>query len=146
VLEEESHQTSSEVDVTVDNNNGPQLQVRSPVLLVLNKADLSNQGGGGGGGGGGEGGVVLDRLETPHHSISCVSGEGIGALEQAISDAVRKLLESGGSGESPLITRERHRRHVTQCALHLENFLARTLPMDAAAEELRSVVDVKLTE
>jgi tRNA U34 5-carboxymethylaminomethyl modifying GTPase MnmE/TrmE len=133
VLAEEVCLESSEANALKSGNTVPSsLAGGGRVLLVLNKADLSSAVGGGGGGG-----AAVGQLVTPHHSISCVSGEGVAALEQAISDAVGKLLESGGSGESPLITRERHRRHMTQCALHLDRFLSRTLPMDAAAEELR---------
>jgi tRNA modification GTPase len=36
-----------------------------------------------------------------------------------------------------MITRERHRRHVKECARHLDRFLLGSLPMDASAEELR---------
>ena len=32
---------------------------------------------------------------------------------------------------------DRHRRHLTECANHLDMFLSNTLPMDLAAEELR---------
>ncbi len=79
-----------------------------------------------------------DRLALlPRHSISCSTGQGIADLEQALAKAVQVLLEGGGAGDSPLITRERHRRHVTRCTEHLKRFLSGRLPMDAAAEELR---------
>eukprot|EP01034_Spumella_vulgaris_P034648 gene34648-42737_t len=121
-----------EVLVSEEVGNSEPGAVKGSVLLVLNKSDLissnssdvTNS-------------IIPSAFTT--HSVSCASGEGISALEQAVSVAVDRLLESGSGsgGESPLITRERHRRHVTQCAAHLDRFLARTLPMDAAAEELR---------
>eukprot|EP00975_Prorocentrum_lima_P001989 433209-Prorocentrum_lima.AAC.1 len=37
-----------------------------------------------------------------------------------------------------MITRARHRGHVTRCAKHLDAFLSKDLPLDLAAEELRA--------
>jgi tRNA U34 5-carboxymethylaminomethyl modifying GTPase MnmE/TrmE len=78
------------------------------------------------------------------YSISCRTGNGVQQLEDAISEKISSLLNlnepnrgasvnSGGA----MITRERHRRHVKVCLLHLNRFLNYSLPMDAAAEELR---------
>lgn len=92
----------------------------------------------------------------PTHHISCATGAGLGQLETALADAVRQLLSpegvlagsaaagaagrgEGGGVASAMITRERHRRHVKLCVGHLERFLLGTLPMDAAAEEIRYV-------
>ena len=69
-------------------------------------------------------------------SISCSTGEGLHELEEALESSIRDLVSSGSS-ESAIITRERHRRHLQQCAFHLDEFLNASLPMDAAAEELR---------
>jgi tRNA U34 5-carboxymethylaminomethyl modifying GTPase MnmE/TrmE len=77
-------------------------------------------------------------VETPSsfHLVSCTSGSGLQELENALTASIKSLLEAG-AGEGTLITRERHRRHVKQCVEHLDEFLSRRLPMDAAAEELR---------
>lgn len=78
-----------------------------------------------------EGSHAVDKL-----LVSCITGEGIEKLENVMTVAIRKLLESQSS-ESVLITRERHRRHLKKCTGHLDRFLSRKLPMDLAAEELR---------
>lgn len=67
--------------------------------------------------------------------ISCTTGKGISDLESYLSKTVNKFIES--NGESVLITRERHRNHLKKCCGHLDRFLSCSLPMDAAAEELR---------
>ena len=86
-----------------------------------------------------------NTLDTYH--ISCATGAGLESLENAIANSVHSLLNldsTGGNSPgtsvgSTMITRERHRRHVKLCVYHLERFLSGRLPMDAAAEEIRSV-------
>jgi tRNA U34 5-carboxymethylaminomethyl modifying GTPase MnmE/TrmE len=110
----------------------------SQVMVVVNKADLPGTSAGGAA-------QLSASRGLPTHHISCSTGSGISLLEQSLADAVKRLLSSGG-GEvgsagggvgSAMITRERHRRHVKVCVGHLERFLWGTLPMDAAAEEIR---------
>ena len=109
----------------------------STVLIVRNKADLipasknlsdtRNEAHG-------------DAHTPASLSISCATGEGISELETALTQAVENLLGQGGGqtvGDSPIITRQRHRRHVQLCVEHLRRFLYLKLPMDLAAEELR---------
>jgi tRNA U34 5-carboxymethylaminomethyl modifying GTPase MnmE/TrmE len=111
----------------------------SQVMVVVNKADLTA--------------ASTESAATqltasralPTHHISCSTGSGIAQLEQSLADAVKRLLSydgredgsAGGGVGSAMITRERHRRHVKVCVGHLERFLWGTLPMDAAAEEIR---------
>ena len=72
------------------------------------------------------------------YDISCVSGNGISALEEGLHTNISSLLQSDKvAEESTLITRERHRRHLKICADHLDCFLYDSLLMDSAAEELR---------
>ncbi len=111
-----------ELSVSLKNDN----QVDGDVLLVLNKADLAANCT-----------ATSSIRKVAQHHISCSTGQGLEELERALARAVQGLTESGGAGDSPLITRERHRRHVKQCTEHLKMFLSGRLPMDAAAEELR---------
>ena len=84
-----------------------------------------------------------DDIKAPMMlAVSCLTGDGISNLESALSESVVNLLEHVGvssdvNAESALITRDRHRRHVTECVNHLDVFLHGRVPTDAAAEELR---------
>lgn len=122
--------------------------LKKGLLLVANKADLLTERDRER-----EGPLLLESLRLLSQSseslpslayaVSCTTGEGLAELEGAVSHAVTALLSGGGSEsgpseeEGPLITRERHRRHVAQCAEALDRFLTLRLPMDAAAEEIR---------
>lgn len=76
---------------------------------------------------------------------SCLSGEGLSEFEDAIKREIDFLFgrtgdsgsRSTGTDNGVFITRERHRGHVKRCISHLDRFLSRRLPMDAAAEEIR---------
>jgi tRNA modification GTPase len=96
--------------------------------VVLNKIDLV-----------GKSSLEKESLDDIKScSVSCVTGEGIPYLESMLIESIRSLLSSKQGDEGDvLITRERHRRHLKECIEHLEMFLLRSLPMDAAAEELR---------
>ncbi len=101
---------------------------QSLVVIVRNKADLQSS----------TGSLPIDG--TPFYDISCVTGSGINALEEGLNSMISDMLNSanpGGTFESTLITRARHRRHLQICASHLDTFLNEDLLMDAAAEELR---------
>lgn len=88
---------------------------------------------------------------VPSYRISCTTGWGLQSLEDALARTVERIIspdglpKASGSGitevttavGSTMITRERHRRHVKLCVGHLDRFLMGTLPMDAAAEEIR---------
>ena len=85
-------------------------------------------------------------FQIPIFKLSCSTGNGIGSLEDGLIHAINGILESSSSSdnsdsnsEGALITRDRHRFHVKQCCYHLNRFLNLRLPMDAAAEEIRSV-------
>jgi tRNA modification GTPase len=74
-----------------------------------------------------------------HIQVSCVHGTGIDELENLITATISEMFEKAGSAstEGVLITRDRHRRHLSECLRYLDNFLSDELPMDIAAEELR---------
>jgi tRNA modification GTPase len=76
---------------------------------------------------------IIDKI----HPISCITTNGLNEFEQSISLSIQDLLSSHNSEEGVVITRDRHRHHIKQCIKHLNRFLLTTLPMDAAAEELR---------
>ena len=109
------------------------------LLIAYNKADLSIKG---------ENEYSLKKVENSNkmlsmnvlsHRISCTTSEGINELEESIISSIKSILATNtpDKGEGVLITRERHRGHLKQCVIHLDNFLSAKLPMDAAAEELR---------
>ena len=114
----------------------------SKLLFVLNKSDLPRIQ---------EADMLVNaikerldgRLDKEEGSrcvpVSCNTGEGLSELEAQISKSIKSMIESPfvNAGESVLITRDRHRRHLFECVQHLDLFLGGSLPMDAAAEELR---------
>lgn len=116
------------------------LQGNGNVITVLNKTDL----------------VPDQKLgESGAFKTSLLKGEGVDDLLQEIECRLKSLLEGPGSEQTidtldraenmPVITRERHRIHVTAASQALDAFISgRTmqnprhlLPMDLAAEELR---------
>ena len=128
--------------------------VSGPLLLIMNKSDLLPS----------SSSSSIERIQLlvnnynnkliskdkdnyktkipPTLALSCLNGDGITDLEKELSLSVVYLLESVGAtsdvnADSALITRDRHRRHVTECANHLNVFLNGRVPTDAAAEELR---------
>lgn len=117
-------------------NRSIEKQSTGKMILVLNKADIID---------GAHNGFAIDSSISDSINgtlyISCSTGSGIDQLEEQMNQIISSILNSdGGSGseaESTIITRDRHRRHVRQCVYHLDSFLSKGLPMDAAAEELR---------
>tara|TARA_Y100000590_G_scaffold312585_1_gene353267 strand:+ start:1383 stop:2714 length:1332 start_codon:yes stop_codon:yes gene_type:complete len=98
------------------------LSVKS--LLVVNKSDLG-----------------IDKIENEFNKykpiyISLKNEKNIDQLLSAIKD---KLKNQFINSENILITRERHRQHLEQCILHLENFKNKneTGDFDKAAEDIR---------
>ncbi|MFE1597561.1 tRNA uridine-5-carboxymethylaminomethyl(34) synthesis GTPase MnmE [Methylobacterium sp. ID0610] len=89
-------------------------------VVVRTKADLAPSGPGGG------------------LSISAVTGQGLGALLDAIEAAAQAAL---GAGDA-VVTRERQRRALEACADHLDRAIggAGALPAELVAEDLRLAV------
>ena len=93
-------------------------------IIVVNKSDLG-----------------INEIETEFKKydpiyISLKNEKNIDQLISAIKD---KLKNQFINSEDILITRERHRQHLEQCVLHLENFKNKneSEDFDKAAEDLR---------
>ena len=98
--------------------------LKSDAILVVNKSDL-----------------LKDKLEPKifklnHVLISLKENLNIDILISKIKDHLKNKIISE---EDILITRERHRQHLVQCANHLKNFLDKNekKDFDKAAEDLR---------
>jgi tRNA modification GTPase len=132
---------------------------KAPVLLVLNKSDLTN--------GANTPSATMTREGPPYSSlvsragldrrvervfeISCATQHGLDGLLSSLAATVVERVNGGGVGggsdssppssSSVLITRARHRRHVAATVACLDRFLALAghgaPAMDLAAEELR---------
>ena len=107
-------------------------------LLLRNKVDLSRGGEGGAEGGDTAGGVPSER----QWRISCTTGEGVAPFLDQLGGIVRRLYGSD-EGETPLVTRARHRQHLEGCVAALAQFeelasLGEAAPLDLACEELRT--------
>ena len=98
--------------------------IKDNAILVINKSDLLNK--------------KLDRniVELDHVLISLKDNLN---LDKLISKIKNKLNNKFISDEDILITRERHRQHLVQCADHLKSFLDKNdkKDFDKAAEDLR---------
>ena len=98
--------------------------IKDNAILVINKSDLLNK--------------KLDRsiVELDHVLISLKNNLNVDKL---ISKIKNKLNNKFISDEDILITRERHRQHLVQCADHLKSFLDKNdkKDFDKAAEDLR---------
>ena len=98
--------------------------IKDNAILVINKSDLLNK--------------KLDRsiVELDHVLISLKDNLNVDKL---ISKIKNKLNNKFISDEDILITRERHRQHLVQCADHLKSFLDKNdkKDFDKAAEDLR---------
>jgi tRNA modification GTPase len=91
----------------------------------------------------------MDQQVLGVFEISCVTQQGLDEFLSSLASTVVERVSGGGSGDeyssssssSVLITRTRHRQHVTATVACLERFLAMAghgAPvMDLAAEELR---------
>ena len=93
-------------------------------IIVVNKSDL------------GVNDMILDFKKYNPIYISIKNNKNINSLISVIKD---KLKNQFISSEDILITRERHRQHLEQCVLHLENFKNKNNleDFDKAAEDLR---------
>jgi tRNA modification GTPase len=98
--------------------------LKNDALLVINKSDLLKK--------------KLDPeiSKLNHVLISLKDNSNIDKLISKIKDNLKKKFISG---EDILITRERHRQHLIQCAEHLKIFLEKNdkKDFDKAAEDLR---------
>ena len=98
--------------------------LKNDAILVINKSDLLKE--------------KLDPeiLKLNHVLISLKDNLNI---ENLISKIKNKLKNKFITEEDILITRERHRQHLIQCADHLKNFLDKNdkKDFDKAAEDLR---------
>ena len=98
--------------------------LKNDAILVINKSDLLKE--------------KLDAkiLKLNHVLISLKDDSNIGEL---ISKIKKTLKDKFIIEEDILITRERHRQHLLQCANHMKNFLEKNdkKDFDKAAEDLR---------
>ena len=98
--------------------------LKNDAILVINKSDLLKE--------------KLDPeiLKLNHVLISLKDNLNIDLLISKIKNSLKSQLISE---EDILITRERHRQHLEQCADHLKNFLDKNdkKDFDKAAEDLR---------
>jgi tRNA modification GTPase len=93
-------------------------------LIILNKCDLT---------------VLPQRLSVagrPALPVSCLTGEGIAALLDALTERAKGLL---AVGDEPLLTRARHRAALQEADAALGRFAAAPEPTELAllAEDLR---------
>ncbi|TMW66444.1 hypothetical protein Poli38472_004209 [Pythium oligandrum] len=75
------------------------------------------------------------------HVVSCSTNSGIDSLIDRLATTVKQKLQvSSGSSHGAIITRERHRQHLTECLGCLEQFLEYPEQSEIAAEDLRRAV------
>jgi len=98
--------------------------LRENAILVVNKSDLIKNK------------LDQDVSKFDHVLISLKENKNIDKLIFKIKNNLKNKFISG---EDILITRERHRHHLVQCAEHLKNFLDKNdkKDFDKAAEDLR---------
>ena len=98
--------------------------LRENAILVVNKSDLIKNK------------LDQDVSKFDHVLISLKENTNIDKLIFKIKNNLKNKFISG---EDILITRERHRHHLVQCAEHLKNFLDKNdkKDFDKAAEDLR---------
>ena len=93
-------------------------------LFVVNKSDL---------------GIDKTEQEFKKFNPIYISLKNEKNIDQLISAIKNKLKNQFINSENILITRERHRQHLEQCVLHLENFKNKneSEDFDKAAEDIR---------
>jgi len=93
-------------------------------ILVINKSDLGIEN------------IINDFKKFNPIYISLKKEKN---LDQLINVIKNKLKNQFVNSENILITRERHRQHLEQCVMHLENFQQKNKgkDFDLAAEDLR---------
>jgi len=98
--------------------------LKKNAILVVNKSDLLK-------------GKLDPKISKLNHVL--ISLKDNLNIDKLISKIKNDLKNKFISEEDILITRERHRQHLVQCADHLKNFLAKNdkKDFDKAAEDLR---------
>lgn len=104
----------------------PQVGPNGELLLLVNKCDLDS----GREVGGCPGAGVL--------RVSAKTGEGLGELIKSVAAVAGRKT---GAGEDSVITRARHRQHLTDCCRYLASFLGRSSDVELRAEDLRLAAD-----
>ncbi len=98
--------------------------IKNDAILVVNKSDL-----------------LKDKLDPEILKLNhvLISLKDNSNLDELISKIKNYLNDKFITEEDILITRERHRQHLVQCADHLKNFLDKNTKknFDQAAEDLR---------
>lgn len=94
------------------------------LLLVLNKSDLLPRGG-----------PDLSPHLPPHLLLSCLTGEGLDGLLEALRKELAEVCGDPSTGP-PLLTRARHQHHLQGCLDALSHY-KQTKDLALAAEALR---------
>ncbi|XP_030396494.1 tRNA modification GTPase GTPBP3, mitochondrial isoform X3 [Gopherus evgoodei] len=105
---------------------------QAPCVLVLNKADLLEEG---------RGGALLgacgEGALPPACLLSCKTGEGVDSLLSLLGTQLEQMCGDPLAG-SPSLTQARHRLHLTSCLGSLGRYHGyKSLDLVLAAEELR---------
>ncbi len=106
--------------------DAPEVGPDGELMVIANKCDLDAR---------------EDTAEAPRPDVLRVSaktGEGVGELIKGVAEVARRKT---GAGEDAVITRARHRQHLTACCGHLEGFLKRSSDVELRAEDLRLAAD-----
>ena len=98
--------------------------IKKNAILVINKSDLLNK--------------KLDQEISKHNHVLISLKDNLN-IDELITKIKNNLRDKFITEEDILITRERHRQHLVQCADHLKNFLDKNnkKDFDKAAEDLR---------
>ena len=98
--------------------------IKKNAILVINKSDLLNK--------------KLDQEISKLNHVLISLKDNLN-LDELITKIKNNLRDKFITEEDILITRERHRQHLVQCADHLKNFLDKNnkKDFDKAAEDLR---------
>ncbi|OQR81370.1 tRNA modification GTPase TrmE [Thraustotheca clavata] len=128
---EEAHIKLLVVDVQGSNiKESVETLIDQNTIVVLNKSDLAS--------------VQLSsevKNAKAVCSISCQSGIGIDSLLEILQRQVSEMFSHvNDEAQGLLITRERHRKHLNDCVIHLSNFLEHPHQSELAAEDLRRAI------
>ena len=98
--------------------------IKKNAILVINKSDLLNK--------------KLDQEISKLNHVLISLKDNLN-IDELITKIKNNLRDKFITEEDILITRERHRQHLVQCAYHLKNFLDKNnkKDFDKAAEDLR---------
>ena len=98
--------------------------IKKNAILVINKSDLLNK--------------KLDQEISKHNHVLISLKDNLN-IDELITKIKNNIRDKFITEEDILITRERHRQHLVQCADYLKNFLDKNnkKDFDKAAEDLR---------